>query len=45
MKDTLMMTLTPQLGKTAIKKSVSHPSSIPEPDTDFRKLVDKLEQA
>ena len=41
----LMMTLTPQLGKIAIKKRVSHPSSIREPDLDFRKLVDKLEQA
>ena len=45
MKDTLMMTLTPQLRKTAIKKRVSHPSSIREPDINFRKLVDKLEQA
>ena len=41
----LMMTLTPQLRKIAIKKRVSHPSSIREPDLDFRKLVDKLEQA
>ena len=37
-----MMTLTPQLKKTAIKKRASHPSSIREPDLDFRKLVDKL---
>ena len=40
-----MMTLTPQLRKTAIKKRASHPSSIREPDLDFRKLVDKQEQA
>ena len=40
-----MMTLTPQLQKVAIKKRASHPSSIREPDLDFRKLVDKLEQA
>ena len=39
------MTLTPQLRKIAIKKRASHPSSIREPDLDFRKLVDKLEQA
>ena len=41
----LMMTLTPQLRKIAIKKRASHPSSIREPDLDFRKLVDKLELA
>ena len=41
----LMMTLTPQLRKIAIRKRASHPSSIREPDLDFRKLVDKLEQA
>ena len=41
----LMMTVTPQLRKIAIKKRASHPSSIHEPDIDFRKLVDKLEQA
>ena len=29
----------------AKKKRASHPSSIREPDLDFRKLVDKLEQA
>ena len=40
-----MMTLTPQLLKIAIKKRASHPPSIREPDLDFRKLVDKLEQA
>ena len=39
------MTLTPQLSKVAIKKRASHPSSIREPDLDFRKLLDKLEQA
>ena len=41
----LMMTLTPQLRKIAIKKRASHPSSIREPDLDFRKPVDKFEQA
>ena len=45
MTEILMMTLTPQLRKIAIKKRVSHPSSILEPDLDFQKLVDKLEQA
>ena len=45
MTEILMMTLTPQLRKRAIKKRTSHPSSIREPDIDFRKLVDKLEQA
>ena len=40
-----MMTLTPQLRKVAIKKRASHPSSIRKFDKDFRKLVDKLEQA
>ena len=45
MTETLMMTVTPQLRKIAIKKGASHPSSIREPDLDFRKLVDKLEQA
>ena len=43
--ETLMMPVTPQLRKTAIKKRASHPSLIREPDLDFRKLVDKLEQA
>ena len=43
--DILMMILTTQLRKIAIKKRASHPSSIREPDLDFRKLVDKLEQA
>ena len=37
------MTPTPQLRKITIKKRASYPSSIREPD--FRKLVDKLEQA
>ena len=41
----LMMTLTPQLRKIAIKKRASHPCSIREQDLDFRKLVDRLEQA
>ena len=41
MTEILMMTLTPQLRKIAIKKRASHPSSIREPDLDFRKLVDK----
>ena len=45
MTEILMMTLTPQLRKIAIRKRASHPSSIREPDLDFRKLVDKLEQA
>ena len=41
----LMMTLTPQLRKIAIKERASLLSSIREPDLDFRKLVDRLEQA
>ena len=41
----LLMTLTTQLRKIAIKNRASHPSSIREPDLDLRKLVDKLEQA
>ena len=45
MTEILMMTLTPQLRKIAIKKRASHPSSIREPDLDLRKLFDKLEQA
>ena len=45
MTEILMMTLIPQLRKIAIKKRASHPSSIQEPDLDFRKLFDKLEQA
>ena len=39
------MTFTPQLGKITIKTRASYPSSIREPDINFRKLVDKLEQA
>ena len=45
MTEILMMTLTPQLRKIAIKNRASHPSSVREPSLDFRKLVDKLEQA
>ena len=45
MTEILMMTLTPQLQKNGKKKRASHPSSIREPDLNFRKLVDKLEQA
>ena len=45
MTEILMMTLTPQLSKIATKKTGSHPSSVREPDLNFRKLVDKLEQA
>ena len=45
MTEVLVMTLTPQLQKIAIEKRLSHPFSIREPDLDFRKLVDKLEQA
>ena len=41
----LMMSLTPQLQKIAIKKRASHPSSVREPNIDFRKLVENLEQA
>ena len=45
MTEILTTTLTPQLRKLAIKKRVSQPSSIRKPNLDFRKLVDKLEQA
>ena len=45
MTEILITTLTPQLRKIAIEKRASHPSSFREPDLDFRKLVDKLEQA
>ena len=45
MTEILMMSLTPQLQKVAIKQRAIHPSSIREPDLDFRKLVEKLEQA
>ena len=41
----LMMTLAPQLQKITLKKRASNPSSIREPELDFRKLVDKLKQA
>ena len=45
MTEILMMTSTSQLRKIDIKKRASHPSSIREPDLNFRKFVDKLEQA
>ena len=45
MTELLMMTLIPQLQKIAIKKRASHPSSIREPNINFRNLVVKLEQA
>ena len=45
MTEILMMTITSQLRKIAIKKRASHLSSIREPDLVLRKLVDKLEQA
>ena len=45
MTEILMMNLTPQVRKIAIKKRASHPSSIREPDLDFRKLVNKLQKA
>ena len=37
MTDILIMTLTTQLRKKAIKKRASHLSSIREPDLDFTK--------
>ena len=40
-----MMNLTPQTKIFTIQRRASHPSSVHELDTDFRKLVDKLEQA
>ena len=40
-----LMTLTTQLGKIPEKKKASHPCSVREPEIDFRKLVNKLEQA
>ena len=40
MAEILMITLTPQLQKKAIKKRASYPSSTREPDIDFRNLVD-----
>ena len=45
MTEILMLTLTPQFKKMVIKKRASYPSSTREQDLDFRKLVDKLEQA
>ena len=45
MTEISILILTPQLRKIAIKKRASHPSSIRDPELDFRKLVDKLEQA
>ena len=45
MTEILIITLTSQLRKIALKKRASHPSSMREPDLEFRKLVDKLEQA
>ena len=45
MTESLIMTMTTQVRKIAIKKRVSHPSSIREPDLDFRILVDKFENA
>ena len=47
MTEVLMMILTPQLHKIAIKKRASHPSLIrePEPDIVLRKSVDKIEKA
>ena len=45
MTEILMMTLKPQLQKIPIKKRASHPYSTRKPELEFRKLVDKLEQA
>ena len=45
MTEILMMTLTPQSRKIAIKKRASHASSIRERYLDSRKVADKLEQA
>ena len=39
MTEIIMMTLTPQLRKIAIKKRASHASSIRKTDLDFRSLV------
>ena len=41
----LMMSLTPQLRKIAVKQRASRPSSLRELDIHFRKLIDKQEQA
>ena len=43
--EVLIMTLTPQLRKEETKKRASHPSLTREPDLNFGKLRDKLEQA
>ena len=40
-----MVTLTPQLRKFAIKRRASYALSIRDPDIEFRKLIDKPEQA
>ena len=45
MTEILMMTLTPQSRKIAIKKRASHASSIRKRYLDSRKVADKLEQA
>ena len=44
MTEIQMVTLTPQLRTIAIKDRASHPSSVREPDINFLKIVDKLEQ-
>ena len=44
MTEILMMTLTLQLRKIRIKKKALHPSSIREPEKNFQKLLDKLEE-
>ena len=41
MTEKFIMTLLAQLQKIAIKKNVSHPYSIREPDRYLRNLVDK----
>ena len=43
-KEILRMTLTPQLKKLHIKRA-SQPSSLGEPDVDFRKLENEIERA
>ena len=45
MTEVLMMTLTPELQKIAVKRRALYPSSAREPDIDFRKLLDTKEQA
>ena len=44
MTEILMMTPLRQNYAKLRKKRALHPSSVQEPDIDFRKLVDKLEQ-